>query len=433
MPYHALEARPRAEPHSASLPGPLASQMTRLIPASAERPGDDPIFALHAEATRRAQAGESVLNSTIGALMEDDGSMAVMPSVFEAFQRVSGARAAGYAPISGPPGFLHAVIHDLLGDEELESRAVAAATPGGTGACHHAIVNFLERGQELLTTSYFWGPYAIIAEHTGRGCATFEMFDEDGRFHHRAFAAGLERTLERQGRALVVLNTPCHNPTGYSLDDEDWSRLTETLLAVAERGPVTLLLDFAYVKFAAPDDIHWPRHVRRLAGNVTVLFAWTASKAFAQYGSRVGACVALEPDDDERRRIKNALGYSCRGTWSNCNHLGMLAITELLNDPELRGRSDREREHMRELLQSRVDVFKTLARDRGLRHPRYEGGFFVACFTPDSQVTCRRMQELGVFAVPLRGAVRLALCATAEKDLPRLADALAEGVEAAGG
>lgn len=88
---------------------------------------------------------------------------------------------------------------------------------------------------------------------------------------------------------------------------------------------------------------------------------------------------------------------------------------------------------MRGLLQSRVDVFKSLARDRGLRHPRYEGGFFVACFTPDAQITSKRMQELGVFVVPLKGAVRVALCATAEKDLPRLVEALGEGIAAAGG
>jgi hypothetical protein len=43
------------------------------------------------------------------------------------------------------------------------------------------------------------------------------------------------------------------------------------------------------------------------------------------------------------------------------------------------------------------------------------------------------MKELGVFVVPVGGAVRVAICATPAADLPRMVHALAEGVLAAGG
>ncbi len=406
---------------------------TRLIPASADRPGDDPIFALNAEASERAAAGEDILNSTLGALMEDDGSLALMPSVFEAWKRIDPARASAYAPISGPPAFLQAVITDIFGDSPLASQAVAAATPGGTGACHHAIVNFLEPGQELLTSSYYWGPYGILANHTGRRLTTFESFTDEGTFNVDALDRELGAVLERQGRVLLFLNTPCHNPTGYSLDDEDWAKLADVLEKHASKGPIALLLDFAYAKFAAPGSLRWPRHVERLAGTVTLLFAWTASKAFAQYGSRVGACVAVEPDDAERARLQSALGYSCRGTWSNCNHLGMLAVAELLNDPELRARSEEERAGLVRLLDERVAAFNALAPGAGLETPRYEGGFFVAVFTPDAKKTCAVMRDEGVYVVPLNGAVRLALCATPVAHIPRLVESLKRGVAAAKG
>ena len=91
------------------IPEPAADVTTTLIPGSAERPGDDPIFALHAEAVRRAAAGESVLDATLGALMQDDGRLAILPVVSEAIRRVDPERAAAYAPISGPPAYLAAV------------------------------------------------------------------------------------------------------------------------------------------------------------------------------------------------------------------------------------------------------------------------------------------------------------------------------------
>jgi len=406
---------------------------SHLIPESADRPGDDPIFALNAEALRRARAGEDVLNSTIGALMRDDGRMAVLPTVFEAYRRVDPEKAAAYAPISGPPAFLRGVFEDLLPESPYVEQAVGAATPGGTGAIHHAIVNFLEPGQSLLTTNYYWGPYGILAKHTRRGIETFDMFGVDGRFDSAAMESALERLIARQDRVLVLLNTPCQNPTGYSLDDDDWERAIAVLLRAAERVPVTLLLDLAYARFAQPGSIRWPVFMDQLAGKVTMLFAWTASKAFAQYGARIGACVAVEPDPAERERIKNALGFSCRGTWSNCNHLGMLAITEILTDPELRQRCDAERAELRRLLTERAAAFNEHASTAGLRFPRYEGGFFVSVFTPDAARTSAIMRDAGVFVVPLEGAVRVAICATSADKIPRLVAALEEGVRGAEG
>ncbi len=413
-------------------PLPSTSLHNPLIPASADRPGDDPIFALHAEATKRARDGEEILNATIGTLCGDDGKIAVLPSVFEAYRRIPPEKAAGYAPISGSAKFLSAVIRDLFGERESARQAVAVATPGGTGAVHHAIVNTLEPGQKLLTSSYYWGPYAILADHTRRGVETFRMFDEKGGLDVAAYEEGLERLVNEQGRALVVLNTPCHNPTGYSLDDDEWAGVVEVTEAMASRAPTSFVLDFAYAKFAPPGQSVWRPHLERLARSTGVFVAWTASKSFAQYGARIGALVGLHPDGEERLRIANALGYSCRGTWSNCNHLGMLAITEVLDDPELRLRSEEEREGLRRLLTERVKVFNRHAKEADLVYPRYEGGFFVTVFTPDARRTSQAMREQGVYVVPVDGAVRVALCATPAHEVPRLVDALAAGVQAAG-
>lgn len=85
---------------------------------------------------------------------------------------------------------------------------------------------------------------------------------------------------------------------------------------------------------------------------------------------------------------------------------------------------------MIELLDSRVDVFNELAGKAGLAYPRYEGGFFVSVFSADGPATAAAMRESGVYVVPMEGAVRVALCATTAAEIPRLVDALAEGIEA---
>src|SRR5262252_3462038 len=114
-----------------------------LVPARRGRPGDDPIFALNAEANARKQKGEAIVNATLGALLDDAGALAV--------RETPSAEWAPYAPIAGPAPFLKAVVDDVAGaDKALAARAAAVATPGGSGALRHAVASFLEPGQALL-------------------------------------------------------------------------------------------------------------------------------------------------------------------------------------------------------------------------------------------------------------------------------------------
>jgi len=88
--------------------------MLHLIAAHQARPGDDPIFALNKEASERRARGETIVNATVGALLDDAGKLAVLPTAARAVHEVPPAEWAAYAPISGLPDFLRAVSDDLL-------------------------------------------------------------------------------------------------------------------------------------------------------------------------------------------------------------------------------------------------------------------------------------------------------------------------------
>ncbi len=89
-----------------------------------------------------------------------------------------------------------------------------------------------------------------------------------------------------------------------------------------------------------------------------------------------------------------------------------------------------ERARLIQLLDDRVAVFNREAKK--LAYPRYEGGFFVSVFTKDGEACAASMREDGVFVVPMKGAVRVALCSTAVRDVPRLVRALEKGMSRAG-
>lgn len=400
--------------------------MAFLIPSREARPGDDPIFALNTEARKRAAAGEKIINATVGSLLADDGSLATLPTVVETIHATPANVAAGYAPISGSADFLAGVVNDLFGGTKAADWATAVATPGGTGALRHAIANFLEPGQSLLTTSFFWGPYKTLADESDRKLATFTTFDAKGGLDLASFESKLDELLSKQARALVLLNSPCHNPTGYSFTDEESKRLAGILRNASTRGPITVCLDVAYARFGARDGLRaMIDEMVGLAPDILPLVAWSASKTFLQYGLRIGALAAVHPDPEQRRRIDASLTYSCRGTWSNVNAGGMTAIAKILKDPALGAKVDRERDGFVELLAKRVATWNTFARPKGLLYPRYDGGFFTTVFTPNAFDVAARLKDQGIFVVPQEGAIRIALCSVAEADIERLVDGIA--------
>lgn len=404
--------------------------MLHVIPSRQGRPSNDPIFALNQEALQRRGRGESIVNATVGVLLDDQGQLCVLPTAAHVVQEVPSSAWSAYAPISGGVAFLDAVMNDLLGTEpSLRKIAVASATPGGSGALRHAVTNFLEPGHALLTTNFYWGPYQTIADEGDRTIETFSMFDSALPAGQSLDASALDRALsgqiEAQGRALLFLNDPCHNPTGYSMRVEEWRQVVECLLANAQKGPITLLVDCAYLAYDTRDPHLFLKELVPLIGRAGILFAWSASKTFTQYGLRVGALVACFEDESERRITQAAFSYSCRGTWSNCSSGGQFAITRLLVEPDLAHASATERDTLKAMLRARVDAFNAVARSKGLVYPRYDGGFFVTVFHENPFEKAAAMRDVGVFVVPQRGALRVALCGVAERDVPRLVEALA--------
>jgi aromatic-amino-acid transaminase len=207
------------------------------------------------------------------------------------------------------------------------------------------------------------------------------------------------------------------------MTEGEWNAVVACVARHAERAPVTLLVDCAYFAYAAGDPRAFLAYLRPLLGKAALLFAWSGSKTFTHYGLRVGAIIACIADDKERAMTEAAFSYSCRGTWSNCSRGGLAAVTRMLTDPAMRAACDDERAKLTSMLHARVAAFNALAHEK-LRYPRYEGGFFVTVFHDDAFGKAERMRADGVFVVPQKGALRVALCSVAERDVARLVSAL---------
>src|SRR5574344_800334 len=145
----------------------------------------DAIFGASAACTEAAQkyGADKVTNATMGVMMDDEGKLASIPTMERVFRSLSIEDYTRYAPIPGLPDYLAAVIDLTFADQKPEGYLGAIATAGGTGATHHAVANYAERGDKVLTSDWFWGTYNVICNECGCQLTNYKLFDEKQNFN----------------------------------------------------------------------------------------------------------------------------------------------------------------------------------------------------------------------------------------------------------
>ncbi len=394
-----------------------------LIPTRRAFPADDPIFALNAEAQARRAAGESILNATVGALLDDSGQLVVLDSVMGLWRELGALEVAPYAPIAGDPAFLKALVQRHW--PHLDSAGAACATPGGSGALALSLRNFLERGQAVLTTAPYWGPYATLAAENGMSLTTAPWPEAGLPLDATAWDMALRALMKTQGRVLLWLNDPCHNPSGRSLSATDRAALMGVLRGVAALGPVTLLLDFAYLDYTCEPQAVAAALADYAAlgaeGQVLVGASMSLSKSMTLYGARCGALAFPWCGDPA---LQAALTQSCRGTWSNCAKAPQALLLRLVKDGKAQEGLAAEHCHWSEVLAARALALDEALEAEGMAALRWQGGFFVTVPAAEPEATGGRLKAEGVFTVPLPEGLRVGLCGMRAAEAPRLAQAL---------
>lgn len=388
-------------------------------------PQEDKIFGISNRAKKRiAEKGaDQVINATIGSLLDDRGELVVLSSVAAVFKQLSPKDYADYAPIGGIAPFKEAVQKAAFGAHQPEGFIEAVATPGGTGALRNVISNYSAAGDKVLTSDWHWAPYNTIAGELGRSIETFTFFTAQRSFHAEAFRQKVMQLLDIQESLVIIMNTPAHNPTGYSLTLSDWDQVVDVLCEGAKRGKaIALVIDAAYIDFAG-DEEEYRRFLPKLAKlpeNVLPIMAYSLSKTFTLYGTRCGAMICIAKTKAIADEFKRVCEYSSRGSWSNSAKVAQVILSKIYSDPALLEKVDKERAHYRDMLLARGRAFEAEAQSVGLETVPFDAGFFLSipCDNPD-EISAKLEQE-DVFIVPLAKGLRVSVASISEEKCRKL-------------
>lgn len=397
----------------------------------------DKIFGANAAAVAAAAkyGKDAVTNATIGAILDEEEKLVCLPTVEEVFRGLSTNEMIAYAPISGLPEYLDCVLTAAFGNSRPEGYIAAVATAGGTGAIHHAIWNYTETGDTVLCSDWYWGAYKVLCQDMGRNFTTYKMLDKNNKFNLPALKEKVDELLAKQDNLLYLLNTPAHNPTGYSLSGDDMDGVLAILKEAAVPGKnIVFFLDVAYIDYAGEKE-EVRKIFKKLSGlpaNILCIVGYSMSKGFTMYGQRTGAMIGVSSDKSVIDEFAAINQYTSRATWSNINRPAMRTLATIYSDPELLAKVCAERDYYYQMIKARADLFTKEAEECGLPMLPYVAGFFLSIPAKNPDAICEKLHEDNIFAVPLAAGVRIAVCAVPLKKIKGMAAKVNAAMQAVG-
>ncbi len=378
------------------------------------KPIVDTVFAIVKKAKEAKQeiGEENVVDATIGSLYDEHGKIVAFDSVFSTLKQLPNEVMAAYAgSFTGNPNYREHVYDWVVGDRSALPHSVIA-TPGGTGAVSITVSETLDEGETLIIPEICWGSYSLMASMDNLKTKSYALFDGD-HFNIASLKETCEEVMKTQNKLVIVINDPCHNPTGYSLSQQEWDEVIDYLNECGKKVPVVLLNDIAYIDYsyrgkAARDYI---KTFDRISEHVFVVIAFSISKSMTSYGMRCGAAILMAQKEESVREVEIVFEKAARAIWSNVNNAAMENFVTVVTDNK--AAYEAEKDEYVDLLKERSDIFTSEADACGLEYYPYKEGFFVTVKIEDNNVRNayhKALMKEHIYTVMVNKGIRVAVC-----------------------
>ena len=409
--------------------------MTLLAKRSIVKEDKSNIITLGAIAKEEKKKDPSVVNATIGMLYDENEKLFAYNSVDKALSLLSIDEKYAYGSTPGSKDFHEAVKKWIFRDyyNEFKDSSRVMATPGGTGALSNTFANYLNDGDKALLPNYMWGNYKQVLYENHQDFMTYKLFNNNGGFNIDDLKESMLKLKGEQGRILLVINDPCHNPTGYSMKADEWVKVVDLINEISNDGtPVILLHDMAYIDYSKEGFKYTRDNIalyKKLYNNAMVIMAFSGSKTFALYGVRIGAQVAFSNSKDNLDDFDKANKFSSRSKWSNSTNLGMNLITKIINTPELKKSFEDELINSSRTLTLRANTFLEESNKCGLKTLPFDCGFFVTIPCDNPEAVYEYLVKRKVHIIPMGKVVRVTISAIPVDVCKRLPKLIKEAID----
>ncbi len=245
----------------------------------------------------------------------------------------------------------------------------------------------------IVLPDMIWGNYNMIfCVRNQAQIAQYKSYDGAlTRFNLEDFERVIREQAAKHDKIVTILNFP-HNPTGYTLSQEESDRVAAILIDVASKGTnVVAACDDAYFGLFFDEETAKESLFAKIAGKDPRLLAVKldgATKEDYVWGFRTGFItygIAADANLDEvYEALEKKTGGCIRGTISNCSHLSQTILLRSMDDANY----DRLKQEKFALLRDRAAAIKEVLKD-----PKYAQEFDVYPFN-SGYFMCIRLKHV---------------------------------------
>ena len=128
----------------------------------------------------------------------------------------------------------------------------ACATPGGSGAIASTFSVYTKPDDYIFVSNIRW-QYDRFADRAKIRIYEHNLFKGDGFDLESPFNQELGKLCQIQHRVVVIINDPCHNPTGYILSQSEFKSILIRLNKY-DKNDIVFLYDVAYLEYTNEKD-----------------------------------------------------------------------------------------------------------------------------------------------------------------------------------
>lgn len=358
----------------------------------------------------------------VGVYKDEKGETPILSAVKKAEAKLLAAQTTKvYEGPRGNTDFCGHIEQFVLGEGHpaiAENRVLSFAAPGGCGALFLGTGLMRRLGVKTVWVSRpTWPNHPNVVKSAGLGVKEY-AYAKDGVFNLEGAIADLSQAEPGDG---VILQGPCHNPTGIDLTPDDWRALGR----LAREKKLVVLLDVAYHGFAhgLSEDMVGVRTFIEAAGEA--LISYSCSKNFGLYRERTGCFLAIGESAEGIAAATTHVADISRATWSMPPAHGAGIVATILGDASLRAEWEAEVASMRNrMISLRTALSDVLVERTGsnlLAALKTQNGMFSQL--PISAENAVKVREASGVYMP--GSGRINIAGLHPNDIPRLGEILA--------
>uniref|UniRef100_A0A5B7C3G6 Aspartate aminotransferase n=1 Tax=Davidia involucrata TaxID=16924 RepID=A0A5B7C3G6_DAVIN len=276
------------------------------------------------------------INLGVGAYRDDEGKPVILQCVRNAEAKIAGSEFLESVSTAVSSNLVEESVKLVYGkdtDVLRDRRFAGVQALSGTGACR-LFAEFQKRfhpESRIYLPVPTWSNHHNIWRDAQVSQNTFRYYHPDSKGLN--FSALMDDVKNAPDRSFFLLHPCAHNPTGVDPTEEQWREISYQF-KVKNHFP---FFDMAYQGFASGDLDRDARAIRIFFEDGHLIgCAQSFAKNMGLYGHRVGCLSVLCADAKQAIAIKSQLQQIVRAMYSSPPVHGILLVSTILSDPDLK-------------------------------------------------------------------------------------------------